>query len=51
MNPNVFHFSDTDELIKFLNEHLEKDDVICSIGCGPVDKLSQKLVDKPNCGC
>lgn len=51
LNPNVYHFSDTDELIKFLNEHLEKDDVICSIGCGPVDKISQKLVDKSKCRC
>lgn len=51
LNPNVYHFSDTDELIKFAKEHLEKDDVICSIGCGPVDKISQKLVDKSDCGC
>ena len=49
LNPNVYHFSDTDELIKFVKEHLEKDDIICSIGCGPVDKISQKLVDKPSC--
>ena len=51
LNPNVYHFSDTDELIKFAKEHLEKDDIICSIGCGPVDKISQKLVDKSDCGC
>ena len=51
LNPNVYHFSDTDKLIKFLNEHLEENDVICSIGCGPVDKISQKLIDKPNCQC
>ena len=44
LNPNVYHFSNNDELIKFLNEHLEKDDIICSIGCGPIDKISQKLV-------
>ena len=50
-NPNVYHFSDTEELIKFLNENLEKDDIICSIGCGPVDKISQRLIDKKNCEC
>lgn len=49
LNPNVYHFSDTDELIKFLNENLQENDIICSIGCGPVDKISQKLVDKPKC--
>ena len=51
LNPNVYHFSDTDELIKFLNEHLQENDIICSIGCGPVDKISQKLVVKDNCDC
>ena len=50
LNPNVYHFSDTDELIKFAKENLAKDDIICSIGCGPVDKISQQLVDK-DCGC
>ena len=49
LNPNVYHFSDTDELIKFLNENLQENDIICSIGCGPVDKISQKLVEKPKC--
>ena len=51
INPNVYHFSDTDELIKFLNDNLHENDIICSIGCGPVDKISQKLVDKPKCNC
>ena len=51
LNPNVYHFSDTDELVKFAKTYLEKDDVICSIGCGPVDKIAQKLVDKPSCNC
>lgn len=51
LNPNVYHFSDTDELIKFLNDNLQENDIICSIGCGPVDKISQKLVDKKDCGC
>ena len=46
LNPNVYHFSNTDELIKFLNDNLKENDIICSIGCGPVDKISQKLVDK-----
>ena len=49
LNPNVYHFSDTEELIKFLNENLEEKDIICSIGCGPVDKISQKLLNKPSC--
>ena len=51
LNPNVYHFSDTDELIKFLNENLKENDIICSIGCGPVDKISQQLVNTPKCGC
>lgn len=51
LNPNVYHFSDAEELIKFAKENLKENDIICSIGCGPVDKISQKLVDKPNCGC
>lgn len=51
INPNIYHFSDTEELINFLNEHLKENDVICSIGCGPVDKISQRLIDKPNCNC
>lgn len=51
LNPNVYHFSDIEELVKFAEEHLEKDDIICSIGCGPIDKVSQKLVDKKNCQC
>lgn len=51
LNPNVYHFSDTDELIKFLNDNLQENDIICSIGCGPVDKISQKLVDKKDCVC
>lgn len=51
LNPNVYHFSNTDDLINFLNEHLEENDVICSIGCGPVDKIAQKLIDQPNCAC
>ena len=50
-NPNVYHFSNTDELIKFLNENLQENDILCSIGCGPVDKISQKLVEKKDCGC
>lgn len=51
LNPNVYHFSNVDELIKFANEHLKENDVICSIGCGPVDKIAQRLVDSPNCAC
>lgn len=51
LNKNVYHFSDTEELIKFLNENLKENDIICSIGCGPVDKIAQKLIDKPNCTC
>lgn len=50
-NPNVYHFSNTDELIEFLNNNLKENDIICSIGCGPIDKISQKLVDKKDCGC
>lgn len=50
-NPNVYHFSNTDELIKFLNDNLQENDILCSIGCGPVDKISQKLVEKKDCGC
>lgn len=51
LNPNVYHFSNTEELIKFLNDNLKENDIICSIGCGPVDKISQKLVVKDNCDC
>lgn len=51
LNPNVYHFSDTDKLIKFLNDNLQENDIICSIGCGPVDKISQKLIYKKDCGC
>lgn len=51
LNKNVYHFSNEDELVKFLNEHLAENDVICSIGCGPVDKIAQRLVDKPKCEC
>ena len=51
INPNVYHFSNVDELIAFLDNNLKENDVICSIGCGPVDKISQKLVNKSKCEC
>lgn len=44
LNNNVYHFSDNDELIKFLDENMKENDIVCSIGCGPVDTIIQKLL-------
>ena len=50
INPNVYHFSDTDEMINFLKNNLKENDIICSIGCGPIDKYALKLLDnKEDC--
>lgn len=51
LNKNVYHFTDTDKMLEFLNENLKENDIICSIGCGPIDKISQKLVEKKDCKC
>lgn len=45
LNKNVYHFSDEDELVKFLSENTSPDDIVCSIGCGPVDKIANKFLD------
>lgn len=44
LNNNVYHFSDNNELIKFLDENMKENDIVCSIGCGPVDTIIQKLL-------
>lgn len=44
LNNNVYHFSDNNELIKFLDDNMKENDIVCSIGCGPVDTIIQKLL-------
>ena len=43
-NPNVVHIPTYPEIARYLKEHVKKDDLILTIGAGPVNKVAKILL-------
>ena len=44
-NPNVIYIDDFDKIIKYLKENVKEEDLVITIGAGPINYVSKKLVD------
>ena len=40
------YISDFDDIVKYLKEHVEKDDIVLTLGAGTVTEISNKLVEE-----
>ncbi len=45
-NPHVIYLPTFEEIVTYLKEHLEKDDLVITIGAGPVNEVGLKLLGK-----
>ncbi len=43
LNKNAIHISDYDEIVRYLKERVQKDDIILTLGAGNVTKIASKL--------
>ena len=44
-NPNVIYIDDFDKIVEFLKENVKEEDLVITIGAGPINYVSKKLVD------
>ena len=44
-NPNVIYIDDFDKIIKYLKENVKEEDLVITIGAGPINYVSKKLVE------
>ena len=44
-NEDVRYIDSFDEIVKYLNEHVESEDLVVSIGAGPINEVCFKLID------
>lgn len=47
-NPNVIYLDEFDDIEKYILKHVDDNDLVISIGAGPIDKVTNNLVKK-NC--
>ena len=44
-NKDVRYISSFDEIVNYLNENIESEDLVVSIGAGPINEVCFKLID------
>ncbi len=45
-NPNCLYLESYDKIIDYLKEHVQKEDIIITIGAGTINKVGYKLIEK-----
>jgi len=45
-NPNSIYLDSYDKIILYLKEHVKKDDIIVTIGAGPINQVGYQLIQK-----
>ena len=46
-NPNVCYIEDFNKIIKYLDENIKPNDLVISIGAGPINaNVTKKLIEK-----
>ena len=45
-NPNVIYIDDFDKIVDYLEENVKDNDLVITIGAGPIDKVAHKYANK-----